>query len=427
MKQIWRLLRYLRPYLVISLASVVLLAMVGAMAALRVLLVKPIFDNVLAPESSIGDALVFRMPHVSRPLDLRFLVPSHFHNAWTVVAYALIVSALVKSICDYAGTYLVNYAGFGMMTDLRNDLYDALLRRSVAFFQKHRTGTLVSTLINDVEKVQVAMSSVLADFLQQFFTLLFLVVVVVMYGGKLAWLLLIFVPIIVSSARRIGSRVRQTTRRGQDKLAEIQNLLHETISGNRIVKAFGMERWEMGRFRSAAQRLFRANLRSVSVQAISSPLMDALGALAIALLLLVGRDRIKHHTMTTGSFIAFLVAVFTLYDPVRKFAIFYNSFQQAIGASDEIFRFVDEQDDVVEKRRALALKSFERDVVLDDVGFAYSDDDQPAVVLDGVTLRVSRGEMVAVVGPSGAGKSTLVNLLPALLRRDFGSGSDRRT
>ena len=423
MTQIWRLLRYLRPYLLPSLTSVVLLAMVGAMAALRVLLVKPIFDNVLAPDSPMGEALLFHMPHVDQPLNLRFLVPNHFHNAWTVVAYALIVSALVKSVCDYAGTYLVNYAGFGMMTDLRNDLYDALLRRSVAFFQKNSTGTLVSTLINDVEKVQVAMSSVLADFLQQFFTLLFLMAVVVMYGGKLAWLLLIFVPVIVLSARRIGSRVRQTTRRGQDKLAEIQNLLHETISGNRIVKAFGMERWEMGRFRGAAQRLFRANLRSVRVQAISSPLMDALGAVAIALLLLVGRDRIKHHTMTTGSFIAFLVAVFTLYDPVRKFALFYNSFQQALGASDEIFRFVDEQDDVVEKRRALALKGFEREVVFDDVGFAYNDDEKPAIVLDGLRLAATRGEVIALVGPSGAGKSTLVNLLPRFF--DVTSGAVR--
>ncbi len=412
LKQIWRLLRYLRPYLLPSLASVVLLAVVGAMAALRVLLVKPIFDNVLSLDAPTSDVLVFHVPHLARPLDLHLLVPSHLHNAWTVVAYVLIVSAIIKSVCDYCGTYLVNYAGFGMITDLRNDLYDAMLRRSVAFFQKHTTGTLVSTLINDVDKVQLAMSSILAEFLQQSFTLLFLTAVVVMYGGKLAWLLLLFVPVIVSSARRIGSRVRLTTRRGQDKLAEIQNLLHETISGNRIVKAFGMEQWEMGRFRRAAQRLLRANLRSVSVQAISSPLMDALGAVAIALLLMVGRDRIKHHMMTTGSFIAFLVAVFTLYDPVRKFALFYNSFQQALGASEAIFRFVDAQDDVTEKRGALALQSFEREVALEHVGFAYASEGERVAVLEGIDLRVRRGEVVALVGPSGAGKSTLVNLLP---------------
>jgi subfamily B ATP-binding cassette protein MsbA len=413
LKRIWRLLLYVRPYALYLVGSVVLMATVGAMAALRILLVKPIFDNVLSPEASTGDVLKFHLPHIHRELNLQFLVPGHFHNAWTVVAYALIVSAILKSVCDYLGTYLVNYAGFGMITDLRNDLYNAVLRRSVAFFQKHTTGTLLSTLINDIERVQFAMSSVLGDFMQQLFTLLFTAGVVVVVGGKLAWVLLLFVPVVISSARRIGRRVRQTTRKGQDKLAEIQNILHETITGNRIVKAFGMELWEMNRFRRAARRLFSANLKSVSVQAISSPLMDALGSVGIALLLLLGRGRIVRHEMTAGSFIAFLVAVFTLYDPVRKFALFYNSFQQAMGASEDIFKFMDAQDDVQEKRRAHVLKGFHQEIRFEKVGFGYiGDDGETTQVLHGVDLDVRPGEVIALVGPSGAGKSSLVNLIP---------------
>ena len=298
MRRIWRLLHYARPYALYTLASVVLMALVGAMAGLRIFLIKPIFDKVLRPEEQSADFLSFRVPWINRWVDLHFLVPSHFHNAWSVVAYALVASALVKSICDYAGTYLVNYAGFGMITDLRNDLYDAILRRSVAFFQKHTTGMLLSTIINDIEKVQFAMSTIMADFLQQFFTLLAMTAVAISFGGKLAWVLLLFVPVVISSARRIGRRVRSTTRKGQDKLAEIQNILHETITGNPIVKAFGMEGWEMDRFRSAAGRLFHANLRSVSVQAISSPLMDAIGSVGIALLLLFGRQEIQRGAMT---------------------------------------------------------------------------------------------------------------------------------
>ena len=412
MKRIWRLMLYVRPYALYSLASVVLMALVGAMAAFRVLLVKPIFDNVLSPTAFTHDVLVFHLPYFHRDLNLQFLVPSHFQNAWTVVAYALVGSALVKSVCDYVGTYLVNYAGFGMITDLRNDLYNAVLRRSVGFFQKHTTGTLLSTLINDIERVQMAMSSVLGEFLQQFFTLIFMAGVAVFYGSKLAWVLLLFIPVVISSARRIGRRVRQTTRKGQDKLAEIQNILHETITGNRIVKAFGMELWEMNRFRRAARRLFRANLRSVSVQAISSPLMDGLGSVAIALLLLLGRDRIKNHEMTIGSFISFLIAVFTLYDPVRKFAMFYNSFQQALGASEEIFKFMDAQDDVREKKRAFVLKGFKEGIQFEDVGFAYESDGEVKQVLHGINLTVQPGEVIAFVGPSGAGKSSLVNLIP---------------
>lgn len=412
MRRIWRLLLYVRPYALYSFVSVVLMAIVGAMAAFRILLIKPIFENVLSPQAS-SNILVFPVPHLGWTLDLNFLVPSHFHNAWSVVAYALVVSALVKSVCDYAGTYLANYAGYGMITDLRNDLYDAVLRRSVAFFQKHTTGTLLSTLINDIERVQFAMSTVLSDFLQQLFTLLFTIGVVFVVGGKLAWILLLFVPIVISSARRIGRGVRHTTRKGQDKLAEIQNILHETITGNRIVKAFGMELWEMNRFRRAAMRLFRANLKSVSVQAISSPLMDALASVAIALLLLLGREQILHRSMTAASFITFLAAVFTLYDPVRKFALFYNSFQQALGASEDIFKFMDAQDDVQEKRRAFVLKGFDKGIEFEHVGFGYAGEEgEVKQVLHDINLSVKPGEVIALVGPSGAGKSSLVNLIP---------------
>ncbi len=187
-----------------------------------------------------------------------------------------------------------------MITDLRNDLYNAILRRSVGFFSRYSTGTLLSTIVNDIERIQFAMGSVLAEFLQQFFMLLFMVYVVISLGGKLAWVLLLFVPFIIVSAGRIGKRVRHTTRRGQDKLADIQNILHETITGNRIVKAFGMELWESLRFHGAARRLFRANMRSVRAVALSSPLMDLFGAIAIALLLLLGRDRINHQVFTPG-------------------------------------------------------------------------------------------------------------------------------
>ena len=412
MKRIWRLLLYVRPYALYSLASVVLMGTVGAMAAFRIMLVKPIFDQVLSPDSPRTDVLVFHVPHLAQPLDLHWLVPSHFHNSWNIVAYALVLSAIIKSLCDYAGTYLVNYAGFGMITDLRNDLYNAVLRRSVGFFQKHTTGTLLSTLINDIERVQTAMSSVLGEFLQQFFTLVFMVCAVIILGGKMAWILLLFIPVVISSARRIGKRVRQTTRKGQDKLAEIQNILHETITGNGIVKAFGMELWEMNRFRRAATRLFKANLKSVSVQAISSPLMDAIGSIAIALLLYIGRRQIVAHNMKTGDFIAFLFATFSLYDPVRKFALFYNSFQQALGASEEIFKFMDAQDDVREKKRAVPLKGFKNSIRFEDAGFGYESDGEVKQVLHHIDLSVQRGEVLALVGPSGAGKSSLVNLIP---------------
>ncbi len=412
MRQLWRLLRYIRPYTLQLLVSVILLAAVGLLGAFRLLLVRPIFDRVLQPASQSRDIVLFTIPYTHQTIHLQQLVPSYFHNPWTIVALALVVSTALKGLFDYMGTYLVNYAGFGLITDLRNDLYNAILRRSVAFFHRYTTGTLLSTIVTDVERVQVAMSSVLAEFLQQFFVLVFTVCAVVVMGGKMAWVLLLFVPLIVVSMTRIGKRVRHTTRRGQDKLAEIHNILYETITGNRIVKAFGMELWEALRFRGAALRLFRANLRAVRAAAVSSPLMDFFGAVAISLLLLKGRDLINKGVFTLGGFAAFIFAVFSLYDPVRKFAGFYTNFQQALGASSTIFTFIDEDDDVKEKPKARALPRFRNAIRFEGVSFAYENAEGARSILQDVDLEVKAGEVVAIVGSSGAGKTTLVHLVP---------------
>jgi subfamily B ATP-binding cassette protein MsbA len=412
MRQLTRLVRYALPYWWQILSSVLLMAAVGALDAFKFLLIRPIFDRVLNPSTGSKDIQLFVIPITHHPVYLQQLVPSHFTNAWTMVAVALVGSTILKGIFDYTGTYLVNHAGFGMITDLRDDLYNAILRRSAAFFSKHTTGTLLSTIVNDIERVQYAMSTVLAEFLQQFFTFLAVAAVVVVLGGNLAWVLLLFVPVIVYSSRKIGSRVRSTTRHGQDKLAEIQNILHEAITGNRVVKAFNSEKWEIARFRGAARRLFRANLRSVAATAISSPLMDVFGAIGIALLLILGREEVKHGAMTPGIFVAFITAVFSLYNPVRKFAQFNNNFQQALGASSEIFKFMDIEDDVREKPRASRLPAFAKTVQFDHVSFTYGSEGEDARVLHDINLEVRRGEVVAIVGSSGSGKSTLVHLIP---------------
>jgi ATP-binding cassette, subfamily B, bacterial MsbA len=420
MKRVWRLLYYARRYWLQALSAVALAAGVGLMDAFRVLLLGPIFDNVLNPGAT-GRAkqtpllgTVGAKWHINLRPEL--LVPHWIHSDWSTIAFALVASTLLKGIFDYTGTYLANYAGFGMITDMRDALYESILRRSVSFFQKHTTGTLLSALINDIERVQYATSSVLSDFLQQAFTLVFMTGVVIALGGKLAWFLPVFGLVAADSIRRIGRDVRRTTRRGQDKLADIQNILHETITGNRIVKAFNMEFWELLRFRQAARRLFRANLRSVRAQALTSPLMDFIGVVAMAMLLLLGRDVIRSGAMKEGEFFAFIVALFKMYDPIRRFGVYYNNFQQAAGASAAIFDFMDDQDEVVEARHPQVLKGFSDRIALEGVHFRYpereNEGEGPRVVLEDINLTVHRGEVVALVGPSGAGKSTLVNLIP---------------
>jgi subfamily B ATP-binding cassette protein MsbA len=423
MTKVIRLLRYGLPYTLEWLPGVILLAAVGLLDALRMALFVPILGVVLKPHNSSNELVLFPTAPPGWQFDMHRIVPPgvHIHNVLNIVAFALVGSTVIKGLCDYAGTYLVNYAGFGMITDLRNHLYEIILRRSSSFFHRHPTGTILSTLINDVDRVQTAVSSVLGEFLQQFFTFIATVALVIILGGRLSWALLLFVPVVITSSRRIGRSVRTRTRSGQDKLAEIQNILHETVTGNRIVKAFNTEIWEVLRFKRAARRLFRANLRSVRIQSISSPLMDTIGSVAIALLLWIGRNEILHGRMTAEIFITFIIALFKLYDPVRKFASFYNSFQQAMGASASIFGFLDEKDDVKERPQAHALKGFDKFIQFENVGFSYSTEKGEHQILHNVDLEVHAGEVLALVGPSGAGKSTLVNLIP----RFFDASSGR--
>ena len=411
MSELFRLLRYVRPYWFRLLISVVLMAGVGAFEALTALLIGPVFDRVLNP-SSPDDAvmLVKSVPIWERSLDLRMFVPDWIHNAWTVVAVVIVVVTLGKAICEYLASYLVNYIGFAVVTDLRNQLYGKVIHQPLRFFQGEATGRLMSAIVNDIEKIQLAVSHVLADFLRQSFTLMGMVAVLLLLDAKLALVALpLLVAVVFYTATKIGRRVRRSTRKTQDNVAEISQILQETISGIRIVKAFAMEKFELGRFREAARRLFRVNLRYVRAQALTSPLMELLGALMIVLLLWVGRDRIKADVLTPGAFLVFIYALLKMYEPVKRLTGISNAFQQALGASAKVFHYLDVREGVREKAGAIQLPPFREAVVFDHVSFHY-EREQP--LLGRIHLRAERGEVVAIVGPSGVGKTSLVNLIP---------------
>ncbi len=405
------MLRYVRPYWFRLLISVMLMAAVGAFEALTALLIGPVFDRILNPSSPSNEVLLVRsVPIWERALDLRLFVPDWIHNVWTVVAVAIVGVTLGKAICEYLASYLVNYIGFAVVTDLRNQLYDKVIHQPLRFFHGEATGRLMSAIVNDIEKIQLAVSHVLADFLRQSFTLLAMVGVLLLLDPKLALISLpLLVAVVLYASAKIGRRLRRTTRKTQDNVAEISQILQETISGIRIVKAFAMEKFELGRFREAARRLFRVNLRYVRAQALTSPLMELLGALMIMVMLWVGRDRIKADMLTPGAFLVFVYALLKMYEPIKRLTGVSNAFQQALGASAKVFQYLDVREEVREKPGAIQLPTFGEAVVFDNISFHY---ERERPVLRRIHLRIERGEVVAVVGPSGVGKTSLVNLIP---------------
>jgi len=411
MKELGRLLRYSKPYTPHLAASVVLMACVGASQALMALLIGPVFDRVLNPASPEAPVALFTLPLLHRKIFLDEFMPASIHNVWTMVAIGILGVFLVKGLCDYLANYLINYVGFSAVTDLRQTVFDRVLQQDAQFFEANSTARVMSSIMNDLEKIQVALSHILADWLRQSFTALGLLAVVLQTDWKLAIGSLTVLPFVLVPTLRLGRRIRGTTRRAQDAAAELNQVLQETLSGHQVVKSFGAEDVESNRFRDRAERLRNSNLHYVAQQAIASPLIEFFGAVTIVGLLTYARLQIKSGAMTTGEFTSFVIALLMLYEPVKRLTGIHNIFQQALGASQKVFEYLDRDQQVKDRPHASRLAKFEKSIVFENISFRYPS--SPAgFVLNGIQLEVKAGEVVALVGPSGAGKTTLANLVP---------------
>ncbi|MCC6539866.1 MAG: ABC transporter ATP-binding protein [Bryobacterales bacterium] len=413
MKELLRLISYTRPYKAALLTAVVLMALAGAMHATTALLIRPILDRALDPRT--GDAPVELLRVAGRSLYLQDLIPGNaIHNVWTMLAAFILFVFLAKGICEYFGNYLVNVVGFSAVTDVRQEIFEKLLRQDAEFYAAHSTGKLMSSIMNDIEKIQVAVSHMLADWLRQTFSALGLLFVVLQTDWKLAIFSLTLLPFVLVPTARLGKRIRRSTRSAQDDAAELNQILQETLSGHAVVKTFGAETHEAGRFAAASEKLKKSSLRYVAMQSLPSPIIEFFGAITIVALVSYARNQIKAGAMTTGDFTAFVIALLMLYEPVKRLTGIHNIFQQALGASQKVFEYLDMTERVRDRESAVALNGLREAVCFERAEFAYPGAADGGFALAGVDLEVRRGEIVAFVGPSGAGKSTLANLLPRL-------------
>jgi subfamily B ATP-binding cassette protein MsbA len=406
-----RLLGTVRLYRARLALGVAVLLIAGAGNALMALLIRPILDSVLDPRSPVAGALtpLLTISWNGYTINLNSFFPHGIHNPWTEFAIALLVIFVVKGLTEFAGTMIVQYVGLSAVTDLRNRVYAKLIRQPIGFFQHHTIGRLMSATINDVERVRIAMSEYLADFILQVFSFAALAAVVFVVNWKMALGALVFLPAVLLPIGKLGKLIRKSVQKSQTRLGELNQMIQEGVSGNRVVKAFGMEGFEIEKFKNTARRLLRENIRWVSAYVLNGVLMDLLGAVLIALALLYARDQINHGAMTVGEFGTFVFAMLSAYTPLKRVGSFYQQLEQARGATAEVFDFLALNEEESEKLGAVTLPAFSRDVVLENVSFAY---EAATPVLRNIVLTAKAGEVVAIVGSSGSGKTTLVNLLP---------------
>ena len=379
--QLRRLFRYSRPYRVMLVASWIATAGYAAAGAGIVHMVQPIFDDVLIQNVRVGP-----------------------------VALTLLGLYALKGLCSFLSTTMVAAAGQRAVTDLRNDLYRHVLNQSFTFLSRHSTGSLMSHVTTDVEKIQNAVSEMAGDLLKEGLTVLGLVVVLFIKDWRLALLSLVGMPLAFYPLVRLGRHLRASSETSLRRWRDISEILQETISGFRVVKAFAMEGFEIARFRRAAWRLFIVNMRITRTTAFLPPLMEGVGGLAIVAALFYGSHAIRSGHLTTGAFTSFVAALFAMYTPIKRLSRVNATLQGALAAGTRIFEVLDTHLEVEEVPGAVDLPRMKREIEYRDVGFRYADGDGP--VLRRVSFRACSGEIVAIVGTSGAGKTTLMNLLP---------------
>ena len=330
-----------------------------------------------------------------------------------MIALVLPLVALVRSVGQFLSDYYIQWVGNRVVMDIRVQTFAHLQDLSVRFFTKRKTGELISRTINDSMMVERAVSVVLGDLVKEPFVFMGAVGYLLYLDPLLAFASLVLFPVCIIPIALFGRRVRRYARHGQERLAALVSIMQETLSGIRIVKAFGMERYEIGRFSGECGHFFNRIMRVARDKAVIEPLIVFVSVVGLSLVLVYA----GWAKMPAENFITFAIAMIALYEPVKKLSKVHLNIQQTSASADRIFEILDTPVLIRDMPGAAELKGAVNRICFEDVGFAY----EHAPVLRGIRLEVKAGERVAIVGGSGAGKTTLVNLIPRFY--DVSSGA----
>ncbi len=406
-KKIWKLIR---PYSPIIILSTIILSLVGTIEGIIMLLIKPIFDNVLQKNVNIAPSPKFKLLYDTFHL--------YGDKILINIAIALLILTVIKSAGNFSANYLIIKAGQKLIKNLREKIFSHILNQSALFFSEKNAGGIISNIVNDVDKLQNAFSRTIADFIRQIFSFLALLFVIFYIDPILSTISLIVIPLVAILTNYLGKKVKKYTSISQELLGNITSIIQESVIGNRIIKIFSMENFEREKFSKLLEKFYRVNMKNGFISSINPPIMEIIAISLFVPFIIYAHFKIRAGYLSLGTFTAFFASLLRMYDPVRKISRMHIDFQQAVACSDRIFNLLDTKIEVEEKKDAVTLPSFSREIAFENVSFKYKNGESHS--LKEINLKIKKGEKIGIVGKSGSGKTTLVNLIPRFFDPDKG-------
>jgi len=421
-----RILKHLKPYWASLGASVICSLMYSVFSGFSIYLTIPLLETLFhgpqaaAPAASQGATSLVASPLSGIAGFIQGLVLRDDPvESLFIICVIVVVTFLLKNVFGYLQSTLMTYVEHGVIRDMRNAVYEHIHRLPLAFFSSERTGGLISRVINDIPVIISGISATFFTSVREPLLVVAYLTIAVSISWKLTLISFIVLPFILTLAAFVGLRVHRESGLVQERIADVTSVLQETISGVKVVKAFGMESFESGKFGAASQALFRTVFRVTKVRNLSSPLSEFLGAVAGAIVIWYGGlEVLGNGALRASEFLGFLFAIFQLMPPVKELSTVNNRIQEATAAGRRVFDLLDTEPNIKNVDRPVVLTGFRDAIEFRNVSFRYGNDE---LVLADISTRVAKGEVVAIVGPSGAGKSTLVDLIPRFYDPTWGS------
>jgi subfamily B ATP-binding cassette protein MsbA len=326
------------------------------------------------------------------------------------VCIFIILIFFTKNIFLYGQSYFTVKVEQGVIRDFRDEIYQKYHKLPLSFFHGRKAGELISRVTNDVTLVRGAVGYGLADLVKNLFLFIFYLALALWASWRMALAALIIFPPSLFFITLLGRKLRVNSIRTQEKMASVTTVLQETVSGIRVVKAFGMEKFEITRFKKYAHDYYRTMVKLTRISAFGAPLTELLGVLAGALILWYGgRQILSGGSLTTSTFLLFILAAFSMMDPIKKLSQANMEIQQGLAAAQRLFEIIDTPQTIIDKPGAIAITGVKQSLKYEGVGFSYG---KREFSLMDISFEMTKGEILALVGPSGGGKSTVVDLLP---------------